>query len=286
VYYQLTRQLQHLTQILIQIKKGNLSRRCHVPSINKKLNRLTMVLNEWLDEVQDKMLRLEELKKEYQEILSHLSHDLRTPLTSLLGYTEVLKDEEHEMNVEDKIAYLEIIYQKAEKIHTLLSRFFELARLESEEGAFHREVFNIVNIIHEVMLLFYQKVESEQIQVKLDIPDAFVQVKGNLDATERILMNLISNAIRYGGSGGILEIRMTKEENKVWIHVRDEGKGISPKDIPHIFHRLYTGSKARKEGTGLGLTITKKLVEKQGKEIRVESIPGMKTIFSFFIPVN
>ncbi|HZD59784.1 MAG TPA: ATP-binding protein, partial [Anaerolineae bacterium] len=121
---------------------------------------------------------------------------------------------------------------------------------------------------------------------ELQIPDKPLYIWGDPYSVERILENLLSNAIRYGRSGGIIGVGLREGPDKIWIDVWDRGRGIPPYDLPYIFDRLYTAESSRNsalQGSGLGLAITKRLVEKQHGEIFVESTPHEKTTFSFYL---
>jgi signal transduction histidine kinase len=142
----------------------------------------------------------------------------------------------------------------------------------------------LTKAVQEALVGFYPDFTKAEITPVVDISDAPYYVRGDAASLRRVLDNLLSNALRYGQDGGEIGIAFHEESRFVWVEVWDRGKGISAEDLPHVFERLYTGEASRNaslRGTGLGLTIAKKLVEKQGGQITVSSTPGERTVFCF-----
>lgn len=219
-------------------------------------------------------------------MITHLSHDLRTPLTAILGYVEFMQTDKT-LTEATRQHYFQIISSKGNKLETLIRDFFELSKLEADDELLNPERINIIDKIQEAILSFYHQFQLVQLSPQLQLPEHPIYVWGNGHSIDRIMNNLLSNSLRYGVEGGMIGIRVREEEERVWIDVWDQGQGISETDLPYIFERLYTGKASRnavQQGNGLGLTITKKLVEKQQGEIHVDSIPNQKTSFSFYLP--
>ncbi|WP_199873045.1 sensor histidine kinase [Inediibacterium massiliense] len=220
-------------------------------------------------------------------MISNISHDIRTPLTSILGYLEALNKDKN-LSDEERQYFLSIAYDKSEKLYKLLEEFFEISKLESEDILIKVEKINLTNTVQEVLVGFYWEFINESIEPVIDIPEKDFFVWGDSKLIDRILSNLLLNALRYGKKGKIIGIKIREENAMIWVDVWNGGVGIPEKDIPYIFDRLYTVEPSRNKrvyGSGLGLAIVKELVESLKGEISVNSIPNEKTTFSFSLPL-
>lgn len=225
------------------------------------------------------------LRKENSEtinkMLSNVSHDLKTPLTIILGYIEILNKDEN-LSLEEKREFLNKIYDKGKEVLDLINRFFNLSKLESGDKKIELGKINVTDIVKRSVLSFYDILSKEDITIDIEIPDKSIYALGNEEALERVMINLINNAYKYGLEGKYLKIRLSQKEEKVIIEVIDKGKGISKDKINKIFERSYIGDESRNKeasGSGLGLYITKKLLQAMKGEIEVTSIPYTKTNF-------
>lgn len=217
-----------------------------------------------------------------KKMISNISHDIKTPLTVISGYIEMLMNEKN-LTDEDKKSYLTTIYQKNSELLDLVTQFFSLSKLESGDKELTFERINISEIAKKIILAFYDILSLKGFDVDIKIPEEDVFICANKDAMERVLNNLISNAIRYGADGKYLGITIVDTDESVDISILDRGKGISEKEYSRIFERLYTLEDSRNknfQGSGLGLTITKSLVEKMNGEISVKSTPFKSTVFT------
>ncbi|EGK09728.1 sensory transduction protein kinase [Desmospora sp. 8437] len=281
-HLRLLREMKRLEKVLEEVCAGNLSRRFRLYTFQPHLRTLVTRLNTLLDQFQDTLKGKREAEERRKEMLSHLSHDFRTPITALLGYLHML---EEQLELEGKKAsYLKTVLKKADKLSTLSRDYFQLAKIESRDAAPEMTEFDLVNLIQEVILSFYYQIKEKEIQPVLRLPTSPFIVYADRNHTERILANLISNVLIYGASGKVLGIEVREGDHNVWVDIWDDGKGIPADEIPNLFDRLYRGkttSQHNPEGNGLGLAISKKLVEQQGGSITVHSIPNQKTTFSF-----
>lgn len=212
-----------------------------------------------------------------QKMLSNISHDMKTPLTVILGYLEILrlKDPEDEA--------LKKTEEKAKQVLELINRFFTLAKLEAGDTDMELTKFAVNELCRENVLGYYDILQQKDFRVEISIPEKAVYVRGNEEAVQRILQNLLSNALRYGSDGKYLGLFLREEENHVYIDVADKGKGIDRESAAHVFDRLYTMEDSRNreiQGTGLGLTIAKNLAKAMGGDIILNSIPYEKTVFT------
>ncbi|MEK3910114.1 sensor histidine kinase KdpD [Paenibacillus sp. FSL H7-0331] len=280
------RQLAMVTARIEEIRNGSINQRVRISTTQKSLNELGGSMNRLIDDFQRSMEKVNWLESERKKMITHLSHDLRTPLTAILGYVEFMQTDKT-LTEATRQHYFQIISSKGNKLETLIRDFFELSKLEADDELLNPERINIIDKIQEAILSFYHQFQLVQLSPQLQLPEHPIYVWGNGHSIDRIMNNLLSNSLRYGVEGGMIGIRVREEEERVWIDVWDQGQGISETDLPYIFERLYTGKASRnavQQGNGLGLTITKKLVEKQQGEIHVDSIPNQKTSFSFYLP--
>lgn len=272
-----------IARITREIQTGNLNLRYRLPTSQKELEELGGELNRLMDYFQDAFERTRFLEEERKRMMANISHDLRTPLTSLLGYMEALQHDAT-LTAEEREAFLRIAANKGNALLALLQDFFELARLEADDSEPELRRVDLAEIVPEVLLDFYHDFVKAAITPIAEIPQAPLYVRGDAAYLRRILNNLVSNALRYGLDGKEIGIGLREEPGLVWVDVWDRGKGIPAQDLPHVFERLYTGEASRNtslRGTGLGLTIAKNLVEKQGGRITVASTPNQETVFSF-----
>ena len=212
-----------------------------------------------------------------RKMLANISHDIKTPLTVILGYLEIMR-----LNQTDD-EMLEKVEEKARQVMNLINQFFTLAKLESGDTDVKLCKINISEVCRENILGFYDILLQKEFKVDLDIPDTPVFVQGDKDALQRIFYNLLSNVMRYGSDGKYLGIFVRQDESSVYIDVVDKGKGIEREFTSNVFDRLYTMEDSRNreiQGNGLGLTIAKNLAEKLGGDIDLTSIPNTKTTFT------
>jgi signal transduction histidine kinase len=220
-----------------------------------------------------------------RRMLSNISHDLRTPLTVISGYVEMLL---HRTDIapEERAALLGKVSAKVQEVTGMINTFFDLAKLESGDRELPLSRVYLNEVCRRNILSFYDVLTDNGFEVQIDIPDEPIHVYANEEALDRILNNLISNAIRYGGEGRMLGLSVRADGEAVLIEVTDRGKGIQEHHQDHIFERLYTleDSRNRKyQGSGLGLTITKRLVELMHGSISVTSKPYEKTTFTVWL---
>ena len=215
-----------------------------------------------------------------RRMLSNISHDLRTPLTVISGYMEILLHRS-DISTEERVMLLGKVKDKVQEVIAMINTFFDLAKLESGDREISLTSVQLNEVCRRNILSFYHILTD--FEVEISIPEEPLYAYANEEALDRILNNLISNAIQYGGDGLMLGLSLRAEEDTVYIDVSDRGKGIQELHQDFIFERLYTleDSRNRKyQGSGLGLSITKRLVERMHGTIKLTSKPHEKTTFS------
>lgn len=277
------RGIAYITSVLAQIRSSGFGSRINTGLSFKSLEKLSTELNILMDEFQKNMEEKQKLELTHKQLISNISHDIRTPLTSLLGFVEVLQKSDDLTGRKQK-EYLEIIHSKGDALYKIVQEFFEFSKLEAEDNIIKLDRIDLIQPVKEVLASFYQDFIVNKINPVIDMPEEAVYVWGNEASIQRMLQNLLSNALKYGKDGGTIGICIRQEKDKAWVDIWDKGKGISENDLPFVFNRLFTADTSRNHrncGSGLGLAITKQLAEKQNGEITVSSIPGEKTVFSF-----
>lgn len=272
------KKIQKISKKLKEITDTNSSERVMVFTENKELMELAAQINRLLEnhlKVKADCCRSEIASK---KMLSNISHDIKTPMTVILGYLEIMR-----INGTSTDEMLGKIEQKAENVMELINQFFTLAKLESGDMDIELSRIDVCEVCRESILDFYGILTNKNFQVDIDIPETSIYVHGNKEAIQRILFNLISNVIRYGADGKYLRISLRTDKNAVFIDVIDKGKGIDKNFAASVFDRLFTMEDSRNrniQGNGLGLTISKNLALQLGGDIILESIPNVKTVFS------
>ncbi|MFC5734438.1 sensor histidine kinase [Cytobacillus gottheilii] len=252
---------------------------------DQQLIELTMGLNELLEKHKTALANYTSTKSSMKKMISNISHDLKTPLTVTLGYVEMVQMDA-ELDPAERNVLLAKIHNKSVEVITLIDKFFDLAKLESGDKEIPITNIKLNDICQKSLLEYYDIFSKKGIEVHFEIPEQPIYVMGNEEALKRVLNNLISNAITHGGDGMAvgLEIRQTPDD--IYIDVWDKGKGIKEPFQDMVFERMYTLEDSRNksyQGSGLGLTITKRLVEKLGGTIQITSQPWKKTVFSFSV---
>lgn len=213
-----------------------------------------------------------------KKMLSNISHDIKTPMTVILGYLEILR-----MNGGDSDEMLEKAERKAKDVMELIDQFFTLAKLESGDMTLETACIDLCEVCRESILDFYELLTKEDFEVNIELPEEPVYVLGSREAVGRILSNLISNVIRYGAEGKYIGMSLQTDENSIFLAVTDKGKGIDKAFAESVFERLFTMEDSRNrniQGNGLGLAIARNLAIQLGGTLTLDSVPYEKTTFT------
>ena len=219
-----------------------------------------------------------------RELIANVSHDLRTPLASLQGYLDTLLLKEGQLTPEEQRRFLEIASKHSERLGKLVDELFELAKLDSQTTPIRREPFSIAELAQDVVQKFELRATQSGITLETGARADLPLVNGDIALMERVLENLIENAIRHTPAGGRVTVMLAPEGDRFAVRVADTGHGISEEHLPHIFDRFYRASDT-KGGAGLGLAIAKRILELHGSALVAESEIDRGTTFSFQLPV-
>lgn len=253
-----------------------------VTTTNSQIQQLLIIINALLDHQQKVQATHRKMEDSMKKMLANISHDLKTPLTVVLGYIEILQLQSS-TSEEERQRLLTGVHAKTLEVLNIIHTFFDLAKLEAGDTDYPITKINVCEICRKNILSFYDMVTSMGLDISITIPETPMYALGNEEALDRVLNNLLSNAIAYGADGNVIGLTVRKDETNIYIDVWDCGKGIEEYHIDNVFERMYTLEDSRNksfQGSGLGLTITKRLVEIMDGSIQLSSIPYKKTIFT------
>jgi Na+/proline symporter/nitrogen-specific signal transduction histidine kinase len=233
--------------------------------------------------------RLKELDRLKDDFVSMVSHELRTPLTSIRAFSEILRQDPN-VEIGQRKKFLDIITREAERLTRLINQVLDLSKIESGKVEWHNSRVDMREVVSDVVAGMGQAFEERGIRVEVTAPQSMAPVAGDVDRIIQVLLNLLSNAVKFCPEReGLIEIGLAEHEGWMRIDVADNGPGIDPRDHATIFDKFRQAGDsltARPPGTGLGLTISRRIVEHHGGSLWVESQPGRGACFSFTLPFN
>lgn len=274
---QMRKKLKEINEDMARILSNGSDEKVMVFTDDRILIELAQQINEILEDRRRVKAEYRHQEIGTRKMLSNISHDIKTPLTVILGYLEIMRLE----NPGD--AMLEKVESKALQVLEMMNEFFTLSKLEAGDADITIERMDIVEICRENILDFYEVLNQNSFEVEISLPEQSIYVQGEKNALHRIFFNLISNVVRYGADGKYIGLSLRQDEDWVYAEVTDKGKGIEKEFAERVFERLFTmeDSRSRKvQGNGLGLTIAKNLALRLGGDILLDSRPYEKTTFT------
>jgi signal transduction histidine kinase len=278
--------LENITTALGSISDGNL--KINIPietndelgELARSINSMTLKLNSLLEEER-------EWERSKNELITNVSHDLRTPLTSILGYVELISRQKY---IEDEKfqQYVNTIREKCIHLKNLIDDLFEYSNLTGNEAAVHKVEINLAELLEQVIIGFIPVLKAEGLEYRIVSGKSKVIIFADPILLARLFDNLISNAVSYGKNGKYIDIELFEEANEAVVKIANYGEDIPEEDLPHIFERLYSVEKSRSRqrgGTGLGLAIVKSIADIHNGTVNVISNNG-KTVFEVRLRVS
>ena len=242
-----------------------------ISSINKEIENLAIEINNLYKKNHESNLRVKENDENLKESIASMAHDLRTPLTSIMGYIQLIENDS--VKDIDKNRYLKIIKKRTENLSNLINSFYDLSRIECNEYKMDLKLVDIKEIFCEVLALFYDNFLEKNIEPTVVIDEKVSKVIADVDSVNRIFSNLINNILKY--NSGEVQFIVKDEEKFVVTTFINDAPDLNKEDVEKIFNRFYTGDSSRSDNsTGLGLSIVKALIEEMGHKVEASLEDG------------
>jgi signal transduction histidine kinase len=290
----LTRRLKRLATVMDRYQSGMPLEGLHLPvssheSLHDEIDKLGLTFKNMTERINMQMERLEQSDAMRRELVANVSHDLRTPLATMRGYIETLLLKDESLSGEERRNYLKIAISHCERLSTLIADLFELAKLEAHDKMIHAEPFSLSELVQDVLQKFELTAQERHIKIMTNIGQELPFVHADIAMIERVLENLLDNALRYTPEAGSVNIELINHDaDSITVEISDTGCGIPENELPNIFDRFYTTDRSRKgkvSHSGLGLAVTKKILELHGTSVQVKSDQNSGTTFTFNLPV-
>jgi signal transduction histidine kinase len=249
-----------------------------------EIDRLGQAFRAMADRIAAQLGRLQEADVSRRELVANVSHDLRAPLASLRGYLDTLLMKEASLTAAERREYLAVAARQSARLTSLVSDLFDLARLDSQESALRCEPFPVAELVQDVAEKFRLHAKGGQVSVETVLTNGGTLVRADIALVERVLDNLMDNALRHTQPGGRVRVALEALDGEVEISVADTGCGIPEQALPFVFDRFFSAGRDAGQ-RGLGLAIARRIVELHGGTIAVESAPGQGARFSFRLPL-
>jgi signal transduction histidine kinase len=275
-------QVSEMLEILNEIQNGNGNRRI-LAQTSELIAPIAYEINNIIISYENELTEYRKTEEANKQLMTSLSHDVRTPLTTLIGYL----DAAHKGIVtgQEREQYIETVRKKAYDLKDYIDILFDWFKLNSNEFTMNIAAVEATELTRNILIDWIPIFEDNQIDYIIDIPDRPIKVNLDFNGYTRILNNLIQNVIAHSGADKI-KIAMSYETNNMQLVLSDNGKGIDKEDLKYIFERLYKCDKGRSEkGSGLGLSIARQLTEKMNGSIKAESSIGAGTSFTILFPI-
>jgi len=287
----LTRRLRRLTQAVDTFRDEGFDSPMKLAGWRRggdEIDRLGVTVEEMSQRIADQIEQLRQADAARRDMVANISHDLRTPLASLQGYLETLLMKEDSFTLEEKRKYFDLAIRQGDRLSRLVTELFELTMLDSTGTRLNFEPFSLPELVQDVTQKFQPQAERRNMVLEVDMPANAPFVQADIGLIERVLENLIENAIKYTPEGGTVSLSLVPGVDSIKARIADTGPGIPEADRDRIFERFYRVEKSRAdapEGAGLGLAITRRILQLHDSPIEVESTPGHGAAFSFRLPL-
>ncbi|MFN0315197.1 MAG: ATP-binding protein [Burkholderiales bacterium] len=287
LFASMTRRLERLAHAMDEFKRSDFASRPFVAAGTKggdEIDRLAANFRDLAGRIAGQLSDLKQTDVLRRELVANVSHDLKTPLATLQGYIDTLLLKDGRLSEQERLSYLQIASRSGERLSKLVANLIELAKLDAKEVALHVEPFSAAELVQDVAQKFQLKAQERKIGLETDLPERAPYVCADIGLIERVLENLIGNAIAHTNPGGVVRAGLEVHENAVTIRVADTGVGIPEEEIPNVFERFYRvdqGGRGSGENAGLGLAIAKSILDLHGAAMHVDSKVGVGTTFSF-----
>jgi signal transduction histidine kinase len=279
------RRLAALEQAAHRLGEGDLTARA-AQAGGDEIARVAAAFNRMASELETRDAALRTSDALRRQMMADVSHELKTPLTAMRGYIETLRMPEAALDSERRDRYFETFDRETRRLERIVKDLLDLARYEHGGVVLQRRVFDIGRLFQNVAGRHEREAQKKAVAVRIDVDPQADQVVADPDRIEQAIENLVGNALRHTPSGGTISLRARQADGVATLTVSDSGGGIAPEHLPHVFERFYkvdASRAAESTGSGLGLSITKAIIERHGGTIGVTSEPG-RTTFTVVLP--
>lgn len=264
-----TKEINRLTLELKKLNREGKIEKLRLSLPNKNIENLVVEINTLIDDKRKMENIYKEKDMELREAIANMSHDLRTPLTSIMGYVYLLNDDK--LNKEERKEYLKIIEKRSLVLNDLITNFYGLSRIQADQYEIKFEPVNLELVLGEIIAAFYETLDYKFGEPEINIEEGLSSVLGDKQALNRIFTNLIENIIKHGE--GEVKISLKKKNKYIVMEFSNKAEELESKDVNRIFEKFFTKDRMRTgQNTGLGLAIVKLLVEKQGQKIEAKKV--------------
>jgi signal transduction histidine kinase len=292
VFGMLTGRLKKLTREVRRVADSKFEAKPDIPLADDDYDEIDCLARSFVAmsaQIRQQIEQLKENDRLRRDLITNISHDLRTPLSAMQGYLETLIIRGNSLPAEDRHRYLQIARRHVVHLGTLIGDLFELSKLDSASVTPSLEAFSVPELAQDVAQEFELEAETKGISVSIEMEGASAFTIGDIGLIQRVLENLIRNAIRFTPAGGEIVLSIAERPEAVAVAVSDTGRGIPEKDLPRIFDRFYRaeqGEEARSDSSGLGLAIVKRILDLHQSRITVNSRLNAGTRFEFELPLH
>ncbi|MDU7068683.1 MAG: HAMP domain-containing sensor histidine kinase [Clostridium perfringens] len=264
-----TKEINRLTLELKKLNRDGKIEKLRLSLPNKNIENLIVEINTLIDDKRKMENIYKEKDMELREAIANMSHDLRTPLTSIMGYVYLLNDDK--LDKEERKEYLKIIEKRSAVLNDLITNFYGLSRIQADQYEIKLEPVNLELVLGEIIAAFYETLDYKFGEPEINIEEGLGPVLGDKQALNRIFTNLIENIIKHGE--GEVKISLKKKNKYIVMEFSNKAEDLESKDVNRIFEKFFTKDRMRTgQNTGLGLAIVKLLVEKQGQKIEAKKV--------------
>lgn len=264
-----TKEINRLTLELKKLNRDGKIEKLRLSLPNKNIENLIAEINTLIDDKRKMENIYKEKDMELREAIANMSHDLRTPLTSIMGYVYLLNDDK--LDKEERKEYLKIIEKRSAVLNDLITNFYGLSRIQADQYEIKLEPVNLELVLGEIIAAFYETLDYKFGEPEINIEEGLGPVLGDKQALNRIFTNLIENMIKHGE--GEVKISLKKKKKYIVMEFSNKAEDLESKDVNRIFEKFFTKDRMRTgQNTGLGLAIVKLLVEKQGQKIESKKV--------------
>ncbi|WP_415298307.1 sensor histidine kinase [Clostridium perfringens] len=264
-----TKEINRLTLELKKLNRDGKIEKLRLSLPNKNIENLIVEINTLIDDKRKMENIYKEKDMELREAIANMSHDLRTPLTSIMGYVYLLNDDK--LDKEERKEYLKIIEKRSLVLNDLITNFYGLSRIQADQYEIKFEPVNLELVLGEIIAAFYETLDYKFGEPEINIEEGLGPVLADKQALNRIFTNLIENIIKHGE--GEVKISLKKKNKYIVMEFSNKAEELEPKDVNRIFEKFFTKDRMRTgQNTGLGLAIVKLLVEKQGQKIEAKKV--------------